>query len=359
MAERILVIAEAGVNHNGSLDRARRLIEAAVAAGADVVKFQTFKAEKVAARNAPKAAYQRTATGEAGNQLEMIRQLELPDDAFRELADQARQSGIEFLATPFDEQSAEFLASDIGVRRMKIPSGEITNGPLMLAIACLRLPVILSTGMATLAEIEEALGVIAFGLDAPRRAKPSQAAFRAAFESAMLRGDLAGRVILLHCTTEYPAPFEDIHLRAMDVMRERFNLPVGYSDHTVGIAVSLAAAALGAVVLEKHFTLDRTLPGPDHAASLEPSELHALVSGVRSVEAGLGEAQKTCAPSEEKNLRIARRSLVAARPIKAGETLSAESMTAKRPGGGISPMRYWEFLGSTARRTYAADEALD
>ncbi|MBI07068.1 MAG: N-acetylneuraminate synthase [Rhodospirillaceae bacterium] len=359
MSDRVLVIAEAGVNHNGSLLLAGRLIEAAAAAGADVVKFQTFKAEKVVAKNTPKAAYQSAATGTAEDQLAMIRQLELSDEDFRGLAAQAEGLGIEFLSTPFDEQSAEFLVGDIGVQRMKIPSGEITNGPLILAVARSGLPIILSTGMANLEEIEEALGIIAFGLDAPPGEVPSRKAFQTAFEAAMARGDLARLVTLLHCTTEYPAPFEDIHLRAMDAMRERFALPVGYSDHTVGIAISLAAAARGGAVLEKHFTLDRSLPGPDHAASLEPSELGAMVSGVRAVEAGLGEARKVCTLSEEKNLPIARRSLVAARPIAAGETLTADCMTAKRPGGGVSPMRYWDLLGTPARRAYVADEALD
>jgi N-acetylneuraminate synthase len=359
MAERVLIIAEAGVNHNGSVSLARRLIEAATAAGADAVKFQTFKAEKVAAANAPKAAYQTAATGATEDQLAMIRRLELSEDEFRGLAAYARDLGIEFLSTPFDEQSAEFLAGDIGVGRMKIPSGEITNGPLILTVARLGLPIILSTGMATLEEIEEALGIIAFGLAAPKGETPSRDAFHAAYEAAEARGALARQVTLLHCTTEYPAPIEDIHLRAMDVMRERFALPVGYSDHTAGIAISLAAAARGAAVVEKHFTLDRSMPGPDHAASLEPSELDAMVSGIRAIEAGLGEARKVCTPSEEKNLPIARRSLVAARPIAAGETLTADCMTAKRPGGGISPMHYWDLLGTPARRAYAADEALD
>ncbi len=359
MADPVFIIAEAGVNHNGSLDLARRLIDAAAAAGADAVKFQTFKAEKVATRAAPKADYQLAATGEAEDQLAMIRQLELSSEDFRELAAHARGSDIEFLSTPFDEDSARFLAEDIAVRMMKIPSGEITNGPLLLTIARLGLPVIMSTGMATMAEIEEALGVIAFGYDAARQATPSCAAFRAAYDAAMASGGLAGRVTLLHCTTEYPAPFDEVHLRAMDALRERFALAVGYSDHTVGIAIPLAAAALGAAVLEKHFTLDRSLPGPDHPASLEPDELCAMVEGIRAVEAGLGGGQKIRTPSEEKNLPIARRSLVAARAIKAGEIFTADSVTAKRPGEIISPMQYWDILGSPAPRDYAPDEPLE
>ena len=359
MGSRVFIIAEAGVNHNGSLVLARRLIEAAATAGADAVKFQTFKAGKVATASAPKADYQRAATGGTEDQLAMIRQLELSHDAFRELAAHARSIGIEFLSTPFDEGSARFLAEDIGVRLLKIPSGEITNGPLLLAIARLGLPVIMSTGMATLAEIEEAMGVVAFGFDAPGSAEPSRAAFRTAFDAAMANGDLAARVTLLHCTTEYPAPFAEVHLHAMDALRERFALPVGYSDHTVGIAIPLAAAALGAAVLEKHFTLDRTLPGPDHPASLEPKELRAMVDGIRAVEVGLGAAKKIRTPSEEKNLPIARRSLVAARAIEAGEIFTAESVTAKRPGANVSPMQYWDILGSSARRDYAQDEPLD
>ena len=359
MHEGVFVIAEAGVNHNGSFSSARRLIDMAADAGADAVKFQTFKAEKVATRSAPKADYQRATTGEAEDQLAMIRKLELSNQEFRDLAAHADDVGIEFMSTPFDAESADFLARDLGVRRMKIPSGEITNGPLMLAVARLGLPVIVSTGMATLDEIAAALGVIAFGMNAPLEAVPSGAAFGVALEAAMANGDLADRVTLLHCTTEYPAPVEDVHLRAMDAMRERFALPVGYSDHTVGIAVPLAAAALGACVSEKHFTVDRSLPGPDHRASLEPDELAAMVAGIRAVGSALGESRKMRTPSEEKNVPIARRSLVAARDIDKGEELTADSLSAKRPGDGVSPMRYWELLGTTARRSYAADEKVE
>ncbi|HJN60564.1 MAG TPA: N-acetylneuraminate synthase [Alphaproteobacteria bacterium] len=349
----VFVIAEAGVNHNGSLDIARELIDVAAKSGADAVKFQTFKADKVAVATAPKADYQVTSTGGADSQLEMIRKLELGEDAFVALAEHARAAGIEFLSTPFDAESAAFLSQRLGVARMKIPSGEITNAPLLLAIAGLRRPMILSTGMSTLDEIEAALGVLAFALAGAGQPSP------AAFAEAYAASDLSDMVTLLHCTTEYPAPFAEVNLHAMDTMARHFGLAVGYSDHTSGIAVALAAAARGAVCVEKHFTLDRALPGPDHAASLEPGELADMAAGIRAVEAALGSPEKVPAPSESKNLAIARRSLVAARDIAAGDVISADALTAKRPGSGLSPMLYWDVLGSRAKRAYAKDEAIE
>lgn len=352
----VFVIAEAGVNHNGSLDRARALVRAAADAGADAVKFQTFKAEKVAAATAPKAAYQKETTGARESQLDMIRKLELPDAAFHTLAADCRAAGIEFMSTPFDLGSLDFLVRETGLTRLKIPSGEVTNGPFLLAAARAGLPLIVSTGMATMDEIEDALGVIAFGFSGTHET-PGQQAFAHAYAQA--RNVLTERVTLLHCTTEYPAPYGEVHLRAMDAMRRRFGVPVGYSDHTPGIAVPIAAAALGAVTIEKHFTMDRTLPGPDHAASLEPGELKDMVRAIRSVEAALGEAIKAPQPSERANMAVARRSLVAARPIKKGEHLAPEMLDAKRPGTGMSPMRYWELLGTSATRDYAPDEPIE
>ncbi|MFN0042819.1 MAG: N-acetylneuraminate synthase [Alphaproteobacteria bacterium] len=352
----VFVIAEAGVNHNGSLERARALVAAAAKAGADAVKFQTFKAEKVAAATAPKAEYQKAATGAGESQLEMIRKLELPDAAFQALAQDAVDLGIEFMSTPFDADSLDFLVRTVGMKRLKIPSGEITNGPFLLAAARAGLPLVVSTGMATMAEIEDALGVIAYGITGAAE-PPGAGAFARAYAAA--RDRLASLVTLLHCTTEYPAPYAEVHLRAMDTMRARFGLAVGYSDHTPGIAVPIAAAALGAVAIEKHFTMDRALPGPDHKASLEPGELGEMVRAIRVVEAALGETVKAPQPSERHNMAVARRSVVAARPIKKGEAFAPAMLDAKRPGTGISPMRHWELLGKTAPRDFAPDEAIE
>jgi N-acetylneuraminate synthase len=356
--QRVFVIAEAGVNHNGSLEMARALIDEAAKAGADAVKFQTFRSEQVVSAAAPKARYQVATTGAEESQLDMVRKLELAEADFRALAAHASTRGIEFMSTPFDHDSLGFLAHGLGVARLKIASGEITNGPFLLAAARTGKPIILSTGMSTLDEVAEALGVLAFGyLDAQE--PPSLAAFEAARRSDEGRQILRERVVLLHCTTEYPAPFEDVNLRAMQTMREAFGLPVGYSDHTVGIGVSVAAVALGAVAIEKHFTLDRAQPGPDHKASLEPGELAALVREVRGVEAALGSPRKEPAPSELGNRAVARRSLIAARAIAAGEPFSEAALGALRPGTGVSPMAYWSLLGRPAGRTYRPGEPIE
>lgn len=360
----IYIIAEAGVNHNGSLARALEMVEAAAEAGADAVKFQTFVSTNVISRHAPKAEYQTRNTGDGESQLEMVRKLELGREAHRRIMRRCGELGVDFLSTPFDLESLTLLL-ELGVERLKIPSGEITNGPLLLAAAASGLPLILSTGMCSLDEVEEALGVLAFGylrsagaLPGALTGEPSLDAFRQAFGLAAGRRILEERVVLLHCTTEYPAPLGEVNLRAMAAMGEALGLRVGYSDHTQGITVSVAAAALGATVLEKHFTLDRRLPGPDHVASLEPSELAALVSGVREVELALGGARKCCGPAESRNLAIARKSLVAATPIAAGERFTERNLSAKRPGDGLSPMRYWEMLGQVASRDLDEDEAL-
>ena len=359
MADRVFVIAEAGVNHNGSAEMAFRLVDAAAAAGADAVKFQTFRAEKVVTAAAPKAAYQAVNTGEGGAQIDMIRKLELGDEVFRRLAAHAAARNIEFMSTPFDLDSLRFLAGrDIGLRRLKVPSGEITNALLLLEAARTGLPLIVSTGMSTLDEIESALGVLAFGLTQPDEA-PSLGKCRAAFAAPAGQAALREKVTLLHCTTEYPAPLADVNLRAMATMRARFGLAVGYSDHTEGIAVPVAAAALGAVVIEKHFTLDRALRGPDHRASLEPGELKAMIEGIRAASAALGTPEKVPASSEMPNIPIARRSLVAARLIRKGEVFEAAMIDAKRPGGGLSPMLAWSLIGTKAKRDYAQDEMLD
>ena len=354
---RVFLIAEAGVNHCGDAARALAMVDAAAAAGANAVKFQTFRASSLVTAAAPKAEYQMATTAPGESQYDMIRALELSPDAHERLYARCREAGIAFLSTPFDEDSLRYLAGTFEMPFLKIPSGELTNPVLLLEAARTSLPILLSTGMATLAEVEDALGVLAFGLLVVEDA-PSRAAFRAAFALGRARSALAARVTLLHCTTEYPAPVADVNLRAMDTLREAFGVAVGYSDHTAGIAVATAAAACGAAVIEKHFTLDRTLPGPDHAASLEPPELAAMVAAIRDVEAALGSGEKAPAPSERKNIAIARKSLVAARAIAAGEVLDAGSLAVKRPGSGVTAMEYFDRLGTAAGRAYAADELL-
>ncbi len=355
--QRIFVIAEAGVNHNGSLAMAREIIDAARSAGADAVKFQTFRAETLVSGTAPKADYQKRTTGTSGSQLRMLKRLELGEDAHRSLAAHCRSRGIQFLSTPFDEASIDLLHRGIGVPLIKVPSGEITNGPLLLAAARTGRPIILSTGMSTLEEIRDALAVIAFGY-VERGRKPSPTAFRAVYRSAAGRRALQKKVTLLHCTTEYPASVPEVNLRAMDALHEAFGLPVGLSDHTVGIVIPIAAAARGASVIEKHFTLDRKLPGPDHRASLEPRELASMVKAIRDVEQALGDGKKLPTASERRNLRVIRRSLVALRDIQRGEPFTPENVACKRPASGLSPMRYWKILGRRAHRSFRKDEVI-
>lgn len=351
------IIAEAGVNHNGSLDVAIQLIDKAAEAGADAVKFQTFKAEKLVSRTAPKAEYQTKTTDSTESQFEMIKRLELDKTSHKLLIEHCLMREIHFLSTPFDVDSVELLAYTFNLPRLKIPSGEITNALLLLKVTLAGRPVILSTGMSTLGEIETALSILAFGYTQPEQ-KPSLAVFEKAYCSESGQQALRENVVLLHCTTEYPAPFTDINLRAMDTLRDAFGLPVGFSDHSSGIAIPIAAVARGAVVIEKHFTLDRNLPGPDHKASLEPEELKAMVQSIRQVEAALGSPLKAPAPSELKNKPVARRSLVAARDILKGEVFTEKNLTAKRPGNGISPIYYWDLLGKAADRDYKQDETV-
>ena len=347
----IYIIAEAGVNHNGDIELAKRLIDAAVEAGADAVKFQTFRADEVAIPEAPKAAYQKQTTDGAESQLEMIRKLQLSESVHRDLVAHCAARGIRFLSTPFDLLSLDFLVRGLGLSTLKIPSGEITNGPLLLSAAQSGCDLILSTGMSTLEDIEEALGILAFGFSGDT-SEPEAAAFRVAFLSETGRAVLRKKVTLLHCTTAYPTPYADANLKVMAALAEKFGLAVGYSDHTPGIAVAAAAAALGATIIEKHFTMDRDLPGPDHQASLEPDELTTMVEAVRNVEAALGRPEKTPAPAEQGNMAIARKSLVTLKPIAAGEVFSVENLGIKRPGNGISPMQYWHWIGRPAPRDF-------
>lgn len=357
-SSRCRIIAEAGVNHNGSLPMALELIDVAAEAGADAVKFQTFKATSVISQFAPKAEYQQSSTGNEGGQLEMVRSLELSFADHHVLIEHCKNRGIRFLSTPFDVESARFLVRDLGLEEIKIPSGEITNAVLLYEIASHGRPVILSTGMSTLGDIEKALGVLAFGY-LNNGQQPSKNAFATAYVSDAGQAILAEKVTLLHCTTEYPAPYQDTNLRALEVLRLAFGLPVGLSDHTDGIAIAIAASALGATIVEKHFTLDRMLAGPDHKASIEPEQLGAMVAGIRQVTMALGNGRKRPTISELKNIPIARKSLVAARPIRAGELFSEANIAIKRPAGGISPFEYWTVLGRLAGRDYCEDEALD
>lgn len=329
--ENVFIIAEAGVNHNGDLDKARRLIDAAAKAGCDAVKFQTFRASGLVARSAGMAEYQKVNTGRAESQYDMLKRLELDDEAHYVLKRHAAEQGIVFFSTAFDMISLEFLcALDIPV--WKIPSGEITNYPYLARIAGLGKPVILSTGMATVAEIDEAVRVL--------------------LEHGLARD----RLCILHCNTDYPTPMRDVNLKAMATLGQTFGTAFGYSDHTLGIEIPVAATALGARVLEKHFTLDRKLPGPDHKASLEPDELSRMVEAVRMIEAALGDGIKRPSPSESKNRGVARKSVVAARPIRAGERFSEENLAVKRPGGGISPMEWPRLIGHVAVRDFGEEE---
>lgn len=345
------------MNHNGSLDLALELVEAAAASRADAVKFQTFKADRLVSSRARKADYQVQNTGEAGAQLEMLRSLELSGECHKTLAARCRKLGIAFMSTAFDLESLRFLAT-LDMPAVKIGSGDVTAAPLVLEAARLGRPLIVSTGMCTLDDIEEALSVIAFGL-LDGNATPSRSAFTEAYSSPKGRAALAERVTLLHCVTEYPAPFSEINLKAMDVLRERFRLKVGYSDHTLGTSVALAAVARGATVLEKHFTIDRDLPGPDHRASLEPDELARLVREVREIETALGSARKEPTLSELRNRPAARRSIVAAQAIERGDLFTEKNLGVKRPADGLAPISYWELLGRPAQRNYAIDDLIE
>ena len=328
----VQIIAEAGVNHNGDLGLALKMADAAKAAGADIVKYQTFQPEELASRYANKASYQKETTGAGESQLAMLKKLTLPPEGYRQLKRRCDQIGIGFASTPFEQKSVALL-NELDLPFWKIPSGEVTNLPYLLAIAKTQKPVVMSTGMCEMEEIQAAMDV--------------------------LRNNGTPKITLLHCNTEYPTPYEDVNLRAMEIMRERFGVDVGYSDHTPGIEVPIAAAALGAVMIEKHFTLDRGMEGPDHKASLEPEELAAMIKAVRHIEAALGNGEKTVSPSEAKNRDIARKSIVARRAIAKGEVFSEENITTKRPGGGVSPMRWFEVLGAVAARDFAEDELIE
>ena len=328
----IRIIAEAGVNHNGSIELAKQMVEQAKAAGADYIKFQTFRPEALVSKYAEKAVYQKETTGAGESQLEMLQKLALTQEQFCELKKYCEQVGIGFLSTPFDLESIDFLEG-LHMDFWKIPSGEITNLPYLVRIARTGREIVMSTGMCSITDIEAAMDI--------------------------LQTNGAGAITLLHCNTQYPTPMEDVNLRVMHTLREHFGVPVGYSDHTVGIEVPIAAAALQATVIEKHFTLDHTMEGPDHRASLEPDELRAMVAAIRHIEVALGDPAKTVTASESGNRTVARKSIVARREIRKGEIFDETNLTVKRPGNGISPMRWNEILGMQAIRDFEEDELIE
>lgn len=335
MNTRVLIIAEAGVNHNGSLDIAKRLVDEAADAGVDIVKFQTFKAEKLVSKSAKQAEYQQRNMGKTDNsQYSMLKKLELSPLQHEEMIDYCREKGIRFFSTAFDMDSIEYLHS-LNLGLWKIPSGEITNYPYLRKIAQYGEPVILSTGMCELSDIEAAIQVLlSYGLQKKQ-------------------------ITVLHCNTEYPTPMRDVNLKAMLEIERKFGVAVGYSDHTEGIEVPIAAVALGATVIEKHFTLDKNMNGPDHKASLEPQDLRAMVKAIRNIEQALGSGHKVISASERKNIEVARKSIVAACPIRKGDLLTDENLTVMRPGNGISPMRWEEVIGTYATRNYQEEEPIE
>ena len=363
------IIAEIGVNHNGSIELAKRMIDEAARAGADAAKFQSFKAANLVSKHAPKADYQLATTERDESQLQMLTKLELSEADFVELSRYCETKQIDFLSSPFDLESLDLLLHRVPVPRIKIASGELTNAPMLLKAALSQRPIILSTGMSTIDEIHQALGVIACGYLQAERTEanqfindvevPTTELFQAAYESESGKRLLRERVMVLHCTTEYPAPMNEIHLRVMQTLAQDLGLPIGYSDHTEGIEVPIAAVALGAQLIEKHFTLDKKMEGPDHKASLEPQELTAMVRAIRNIELALGNSVKTVTPAEAKNKAIARKSVVAATEIRAGQVFSEDNLTVKRPGTGLAPHHFWSLLGTTAQRDYLPDERID
>ena len=328
---KVFIIAEAGVNHNGSLKLAKKMVEKAVEAKVDAIKFQTFIAKNLVSRNTEKANYQKLNTNNKESQLEMIKKLELSFEQFIELKRYCDEMRIKFLSTPFDLESIEFLKK-LGMKIWKVPSGEITNLPYLRKIAEVADEISLSTGMSDLCEISKAVEILK---------KENK------------------KILILHCNTEYPTPMEDVNLRAMELLKEKFNVEVGYSDHTLGIEVPIAAVALGARIIEKHFTLDKNMEGPDHKASLEPEELKKMVTGIRNIEKALGKKQKEVTESEKKNKDIARKSIVAKKNIKKGEIFTEENLTVKRPGNGISPMQWDEVIGKISIRNFEEDELIE
>ena len=356
--DRIKVIAEAGVNHNGSIDLALELVDEAAKAGADYVKFQVFDTNELAKETSKKAEYQLVGTSRNEGQFNMLKRLELTHDQHKLLVKRCQEKNISYLSSAFDAGSLEFLQRDLGLKTLKLGSGELTNAPLLLQAARSGMKIILSTGMSTISEIEEALAVLSFGMRYTGMPKNLTQIRECLFESGAY-DVLAERVVLLHCTTEYPASAEDTNLRVIESLRSCFGLEVGYSDHTNGNAISFAAIALGATIIEKHFTLDRSLEGPDHAASLEPTELKQLVDGIHKISSALGDGIKRPMPSEIKNRKVARKYLVAAKQIPKGKTITQDDFKAKRGDVGVPPINLWQIIGMTTKHEIALDETFN
>lgn len=355
--DQVYIIAEAGVNHNGQRELAFGLIDAAADAGADAVKFQTFDAQKLASNTAPKAAYQKECGDPGESQLDMLQKLELPKSWYPELQAYANKRGIEFISTAFDFDSLVFL-KELDIPFFKIPSGEITNGPLLWQFARTGKPLILSTGMATLSEVEQALAIIAHGLNASEEPNNMEEVWRC-WSDRSFRQMLCGHVSLLHCTSRYPTPFDEVNLRCMDTMLSSFGLDVGYSDHTDGLLIAVAAVARGAKIIEKHFTLDKTLPGPDHKASLDPNELKQMVRDIRNLELALGDGNKCPQPNEWDTRQAARQQIVATSKIVAGTTLCRDDLTTTRAGAGLLPTELWGLVGHVVKKSYSIGEIIE
>ncbi len=357
MTNKTIIIAEAGVNHNGDINLAYKLIKEASLAGADYIKFQSFKAETLVTLNAEKAAYQKENTNDSSeNQYQMLKKLELSHQMHKDIYKACEKEGIKFLSTPFDIDSLNYLVKNFPMDFIKLGSGEITNAPLLLEAAKTKKNIILSTGMSNLQEIEDALSVIGFGYYAKENEYPSQENFQKFYKKPEVKKLLKEKLSLLHCTTEYPTADQDINLRAMQTIKNNFDVNCGYSDHTKGIEVSLYAVAMGANIIEKHFTLDKSMPGPDHKASLDIKELNKLVKEIRRTEKILGSGVKEPATSEIKNINIARKGLKAKTDIKINDIFTKENLTTKRPNSGLSPYLYWDLLGKKAQTNYKKDE---
>lgn len=354
--EHVYIIAEAGVNHNGQRDMAFALVDAAADAGADAIKFQTFDANKLASQSAPKAAYQKKTTDTSESQLEMLRKLELPREWHFELQAYAKEKNIIFLSTAFDADSLRFL-EDMDMPLFKVPSGELTNGPLLWKFARTKKPLVLSTGMATLSEVEQGLAIVAHALNAEGVPSSMDEIWRG-WSNTNWRNSLQGHVTVLHCTSQYPTPFSEVNLRGMDTLSSAFGLSVGYSDHTEGIVIPIAAVARGAKIIEKHFTLDRELPGPDHKASLEPDELKRMVLAIRALEQAMGDGSKAPQASEWDTRKAARQQVVAARPIKKETLFTFEDLTTARCGDGLPAMSLWDLLGKKARNSFSPGDLI-
>jgi N-acetylneuraminate synthase len=357
-SKKTFIIAEAGVNHNGSMKLAHELVDAAISAGADAVKFQSFIASAIVTADASKAEYQIVNTGSSESQLKMLQSLELSQQQQRELHEYCKNRRIQFLSTPFDSMSLNFLTKNLGLRTIKVGSGELTNAPFLLEVAQSADKIILSTGMSTIDEVAEALGVIAFAMTAPATAKPSKSSMTSAFESSDGKKAISERVILLHCTTDYPTRPVDVNLKAMLTLGDKFSCQIGFSDHSVGVHLAVAAVAMGATIIEKHLTTSRALPGPDHQASLEPNEFKNLVSQIRELEDALGNGEKFPTEVEIQNKKVARRSIVAAKQIKVGDVFTKDNIVIKRPGTGRSPIDYWSLLDTKATRDIAENEII-